>query len=157
MDVRSDRGNLRDKLRLNEPVGYRHKVTASRQINHYLVQQSPPIPIPISHISTPKTRADARLLLSSIITKTIPANITNNLSAPLLPLLEARLPHFDLQSDMGHTYRTYLAGESVYVCRACHNHLAVGESVLSKVSTPITSITGSPAWLSLVESWEEGI
>lgn len=45
----------------------------------------------------------------------------------------------------------------MYVCRACHNHLAVGESVLSKVSTPVTSITGSPAWLSLVDSWEEGI
>jgi len=35
---------------------------------------------------------------------------------------------------MGHSYRTYLAGESLLTCRTCNNHLAVGESVLSKVS-----------------------
>jgi hypothetical protein len=35
---------------------------------------------------------------------------------------------------MGHSFRTYLAGETLLVCRTCTNHLAVGESVLSKVS-----------------------
>jgi hypothetical protein len=35
---------------------------------------------------------------------------------------------------MGRSFRVYLAGESVFVCRHCNNHLAVGESVLSKVS-----------------------
>jgi hypothetical protein len=35
---------------------------------------------------------------------------------------------------MGHSFRVYLAGESVFVCKHCQNHLAVGESVLSKVS-----------------------
>lgn len=35
---------------------------------------------------------------------------------------------------MGKQYRVYLAGESVFVCRQCGNHLAVGESVISKVS-----------------------
>lgn len=34
---------------------------------------------------------------------------------------------------MGRTFRIYLAGESVYVCKKCGNHLAVGESLLSKV------------------------
>lgn len=33
---------------------------------------------------------------------------------------------------MGRQHRIYLAGESVFVCRDCGNHLAVGESVLSK-------------------------
>ncbi|TXT06220.1 uncharacterized protein COLE_05551 [Cutaneotrichosporon oleaginosum] len=33
---------------------------------------------------------------------------------------------------MGRSYRTYLAGETVYVCRGCGNHLAVQESVMSR-------------------------
>ncbi|ORY34683.1 putative yippee-like protein [Naematelia encephala] len=36
---------------------------------------------------------------------------------------------------MGRTFRIYLAGESVFLCRQCGNHLAVGESVLSKAFT----------------------
>jgi hypothetical protein len=43
---------------------------------------------------------------------------------------------------MGRSYRTYLAGETVYVCRSCGNHLAVQESVMSRVS--------------VVQEWEVG-
>lgn len=35
---------------------------------------------------------------------------------------------------MGRSFRVYLAGETVYVCRGCGNHLAVQESVMSRVS-----------------------
>lgn len=34
---------------------------------------------------------------------------------------------------MGRTNRIYLAGEAVFTCRSCGNHLAVGESVMSNV------------------------
>ncbi|OXG48341.1 hypothetical protein C355_04288 [Cryptococcus neoformans Th84] len=33
---------------------------------------------------------------------------------------------------MGRTYRIYLAGESVLMCRHCGNHLAVSEGIISK-------------------------
>lgn len=35
---------------------------------------------------------------------------------------------------MGRQFRTYLAGEIVFCCRQCGNHLAVVESVMSRVS-----------------------
>jgi hypothetical protein len=35
---------------------------------------------------------------------------------------------------MGRVFRSYLAGESVFSCRSCGNHLAVRESVISDVS-----------------------
>lgn len=40
---------------------------------------------------------------------------------------------------MGRSFRIYLAGEIVFVCRKCQNHLAVGEQVESKVRCPTTS------------------
>ena len=43
--------------------------------------------------------------------------------------------------EMGRTFRIYLAGEYVYCCRECGNHLAVSESVISTVSRPPTSGT----------------
>ncbi|WRT69723.1 uncharacterized protein IL334_006713 [Kwoniella shivajii] len=36
---------------------------------------------------------------------------------------------------MGRTFRVYLAGESVLLCRQCGNHLAVSEGVMSKQFT----------------------
>lgn len=36
---------------------------------------------------------------------------------------------------MGRTFRVYLAGESVFCCRQCNAHIAVSESVISKVSS----------------------
>jgi hypothetical protein len=35
---------------------------------------------------------------------------------------------------MGKQFRVYLAGETVFMCKICGNHLAVAEAVLSKVS-----------------------
>ena len=45
----------------------------------------------------------------------------------------SRRPHSVI---MGRQFRIYLAGESVYMCRACGNHLAVGEFLISKVGDP---------------------
>ncbi|KIR52008.1 hypothetical protein I315_05649 [Cryptococcus gattii Ru294] len=36
---------------------------------------------------------------------------------------------------MGRTYRIYLAGEAVLMCRHCGNHLAVSEGIISKQFT----------------------
>ena len=50
---------------------------------------------------------------------------------------------------MGHSFRTYLAGETLLTCRSCNNHLAVGESVLSKVSVVLyydRSLCGNWGW-----------
>ncbi|KAL7425185.1 hypothetical protein Q5752_000873 [Cryptotrichosporon argae] len=33
---------------------------------------------------------------------------------------------------MGRVFRLYLAGEAVFVCKQCRNHLAVSESVISR-------------------------
>lgn len=35
---------------------------------------------------------------------------------------------------MGKQFRVYLAGETVFMCKICGNHLAVAEAVLSKVN-----------------------
>lgn len=43
---------------------------------------------------------------------------------------------------MGRTYRIYLAGESVLMCRHCGNHLAVSEGIISKVGKTLHSETG---------------
>jgi hypothetical protein len=50
---------------------------------------------------------------------------------------------------MGHSFRTYLAGETLLTCRSCNNHLAVGESILSKVSVVFyhdRSLCGNWGW-----------
>lgn len=36
---------------------------------------------------------------------------------------------------MGRSFRVYLAGEAVFLCRKCGNHLAVHENVESKVGS----------------------
>lgn len=43
---------------------------------------------------------------------------------------------------MGRTYRIYLAGESVLMCRHCGNHLAVSEGIISKVGKTLCSDAG---------------
>ncbi|OWZ60600.1 hypothetical protein AYX14_07126 [Cryptococcus neoformans] len=43
---------------------------------------------------------------------------------------------------MGRTYRIYLAGESVLMCRHCGNHLAVSEGIISKVGKTLCSEAG---------------
>jgi hypothetical protein len=86
----------------------------------------------------------------------IVATDTHRLGCRLTPLT----PPFNSQStritDMGRSFRVYLAGESVFVCRHCNNHLAVGESVLSKVSLGPDQRTCIRSRTKPARQWESG-
>jgi hypothetical protein len=43
---------------------------------------------------------------------------------------------------MGRQFRIYLAGESVFCCKQCGNHLAVLESIVSRVSMSLYPTSG---------------